>query len=401
MVRAEISARLVGEVVRKRFATKGEAEAWVEKTVEHVQKLGRSKWKPDRFALIELEQMHLARDEAVLAGLKVPSLLDLVKHGIGELRLLHEKAQTPFSRARAEWLESISECSKEYRRHCRRISRYFEEFVGSGRIIAEVNFKIVDDWLKTRPKGSKYSDARTMSTMWGWCANPRRGYVEANPWIGTGLKPAVKGEPQRLELAEITCLLRCAAAEPGQPLLPFLIITLFCGPRVAECERLDWSDIQLEPGGEGVLFRYRITKKKHRRWIVLPPVAAAWLRFYSGRRAGRVAPPSIKFRRARLHAKAGFIVQARVSNNSKSPVLPIEGVTGRPYPRNGLRDSYCTYVLAHTHDLEEVAFCAGTSPRMIREHYDGGATPSEGKAYHELFPERVLAGQADCTKQCA
>jgi integrase len=203
-------------------------------------------------------------------------------------------------------------------------------------------------------------------------------------------EPLRHSTPKFLAIEQVAEVLAVALDEPGTPMLPALVLTFFCGVRVAEVRRLDWNAIRTTAGEEGVGLNPELTKHGTRRWIRLHPVALAWLRRHTGPREGAVAPKAWNFRRERLVAQAGFRVKARTSNNGETPLGAIRGESGRwQWPPNGLRHSYCSYAVAHFRNLAEVAYWGGTSERILRRDYIGLVTESEGTRYFALTPEVI------------
>ena len=54
------------------------------------------------------------------------------------------------------------------------------------------------------------------------------------------------------------------------------------------------------------------------------------------------------------------------------------------YKKNAFRNSFISYRLALTKDINSVAYASGNSPQMIRKYYMGLVTPEAAKAWFSL-----------------
>jgi hypothetical protein len=55
-----------------------------------------------------------------------------------------------------------------------------------------------------------------------------------------------------------------------------------------------------------------------------------------------------------------------------------------PYKKNAFRNSYISYRLAHTKDINLVAYESGNSPEMIRKYYLDLVNPEQAAAWFAL-----------------
>lgn len=390
-----LGKRKFGCEVYKWFSDRDVAVRWTRQQHRVVEAIGRRTKLFEQQEMLDFDEAHRLRLAAIEEGLEVPSVADMIRTSLECIRAETARKKVSYRQVREEWLDSLEGLSREYTNKARQVTGWFGEFYGWDRPANDVSDDDVPKWLKSRNvlNRTRIAYAETMATMWGWCAERRRRYVAENPWKDTEFRAEVPDEIDFLDLVEIATLLRLAAAEPGQPLLPFLVITVWAGPRVAEAGRLLWRNVVLDEEEPGVRLPRRITKTKRSRFVRLPAVAVAWLKEYTGPRTGSIAPPALKHRRALLHARAGFDLQVRVDRRVPDVfVQPVDGVVRRPWPRNGLRHTYCTYSLAALRNPEEVALCAGHSVRVLESEYAGLATPRQGRAYLELTPDKVLRG---------
>ena len=64
----------------------------------------------------------------------------------------------------------------------------------------------------------------------------------------------------------------------------------------------------------------------------------------------------------------------------------------RPWPGNALRHSYASYKLAKWPDAAALALEMGNSPAVILRHYRSLVNPAAAKAFWNLTPKTVAAG---------
>jgi hypothetical protein len=104
-----------------------------------------------------------------------------------------------------------------------------------------------------------------------------------------------------------------AGADPE--IRPVIALGLFAGLRIAELERLDWSEVHLDLGN--VWVRAAKAKSARNRIVPIPENLAAWLK-QSPRRTGSVWPESHQRGRKMMeaaHRAAGFGTAGEVRQN--------------------------------------------------------------------------------------
>jgi integrase len=359
-------------------------------------RIGQSGWTPDRGQLIEFEQVTALRKTAAADGLSLSALLKLVEEDIRAARRTKAIGLISLTTAIAAWKEAKFRKSEQHQQKCSLVYDHFARWFGGDKPISSVTAEDAERWSKSLQvsENTRTRYVGRLIGLWRWAEKPQRRWVTDNPWLAVETEPIKRTRPAILTVEQVAALLRTAASEPESPMLVFLVLALFAGPRVAETKRLDWSAVTLAKGEEGVKLNPEQTKTGSRRWIPLPQVAVAWLKFYRGPRTGPIAPTAWNFRRERLLARAGFRVKGVVSGKSGRVVQPIEGEPRWNWPRNGLRHSFCSYAVAHLRDLAEVSFRAGNSEYVLRRDYVAAVTQKEGDAYFALSPRRVLNRRA-------
>lgn len=158
---------------------------------------------------------------------------------------------------------------------------------------------------------------------------------------------------------ETTRLLHAASKE----VVPFLVLSMFCGIRRATLERLDWKDVRFN---ERKVVVPRFAGKNQQRYsVTLEDNAMKWLAPYA-EREGSFVPSKRKLRRLVVEA-------ARAA-----------GVTLKD---NGMRHSFISYHVEHFQSIDKTALEADNSPQIIEEHYLHIVTKEEAVRYWEIRPQ--------------
>ena len=129
------------------------------------------------------------------------------------------------------------------------------------------------------------------------------------PWVGRRRSGRLTGSTF-LRCRRLRKLLTAAAETADlRPLLPSLVLRLFCGLRTAEVCRLDWSEVRWADSKPFVHIPAGKAKKRRIRLVDIPENALAWLRLSIPQAFGLVVPGNGKVkgyckRFARLVAKA-------------------------------------------------------------------------------------------------
>jgi integrase len=160
--------------------------------------------------------------------------------------------------------------------------------------------------------------------------------------------------------AQLAVLLNHAPAQ----LQSCIALAAFAGVRVEEILRLDWADVDRRPGFIEVAAHK--AKTASRRIVPISDNLAQWLSI-SPRSGDRIWP----------YSKPWFFEAIR--NAARAAKVK--------WAHNAPRHSYISYRLARLQDVNRIALEAGTSPKMIYQHYRELVTPAEAKAWFEITPE--------------
>jgi integrase len=166
---------------------------------------------------------------------------------------------------------------------------------------------------------------------------------------------------------QVAALLQHASAD----IAPCIALGAFAGLRSEEILRLDWVDVERQPGFIEVAAHK--AKTQARRIVPLLENLARWLGI-APRKGQRVWP----------HSKAWFFEAMR--NTADAANIN--------WKQNALRHSWISYRLAEIQDVNRVALEAGNSPQMIFRHYRELATPEQARTWFSIAPaasDKIIA----------
>jgi integrase len=195
------------------------------------------------------------------------------------------------------------------------------------------------------------------------------GRAKENPCVGVRI-PKARGHdkppPATLTAAQAGALLAACAAEDNRHALGHVVLTLLCGLRPSEAERLTWGEIAIDRAEIAVLGRKRGSKS---RVVPLQPAAVAWLAALDRRRhPGKLYRKTL----ARAWADAGL---------THSPDV--------------CRHTYATMRAASGVPVSRLAAEMGNSERVIHAHYRAAISPGDAAKFWALpGPLDSDAGQA-------
>lgn len=242
--------------------------------------------------------------------------------------------------------------------------------------IANLTGKMLQAWLDSLTVGNrtKLNELRLASGLFNFAV--RRKYAPADllDELKAVERPEVTFTPTLIftpvELGELF-----SAAPP--PLIPWLIFGGLCGLRSAEILRLDWGDVNLKR--RFVEVRAGNAKTKARRNVPLCDAAISWLTPFAQTNGRVVHHVRDNWFYEELTAAVN---RARKTAGSKAKFK---------WKRNGLRHSYCSYLLAETQDVAKTSYQAGNSPQMIFQHYHELTTKEEAAEWFGVFPPKQSA----------
>ncbi len=358
-----------GRRVQKNFADKAEAKRVAKQILGN---LSNDAEAVEAMATPELESLvaarkvlapdyalHLAVEEhaqAVGRLGKAATLREAV-----EFFLRHHRADLPrltlpeiaeqFANSRQQ-----SGLSAHYVSQCRKTIKDLAE-IFPGRTLPDLITSELDAWLGALPFAAKTKNGLRIVLV--ACGNwaEGRGYLikGGSPFPAMVRYKEIKSAVTIFTPEQIDSLL----AKADDTLRPFLAIGAFAGLRMAELQRLDWKEIDLERGF--ITVDANKAKTRQRRLVPISDNLKLWLTPYK-----ETSGPVCVHQRPQIAA-------ARLCEDFA-------------WQENGLRHSFISYRQAILHDTARVALEAGNSPEVIFAHYRELVTPEVAKHGSKLSP---------------
>ncbi len=364
-----------GRRVQKNFADKAEAKRVAKQILggltndaEAVEAMATPELESliaARRVLAPSYALHVAVEEHAQAVSKLgkASLREAV-----EFFLRHNRADVPrltlaeiaeqFAKSREQ-----SGLSAHYVSQCRKIVGDLAKAF-PGKMLPDLKTTELDAWLGGLPFAAKTKNG--MRIILVACGN----WAEGRSYLVRGGSPfpamvrykETKSSVSIFTPENIAILLNNADVT----LRPFLALGAFAGLRMAELQRLDWKEIDLDRGF--ITVDASKAKTRQRRLVPISDNLKLWLTPCK-QASGSVC----------LHQRPQ-IAAARLCE-------------GFEWQENGLRHSFISYRLAILHDTARVALEAGNSPEVIFGHYRELVTPDAAAAWFALRPD--CSGRAE------
>ena len=264
-------------------------------------------------------------------------------------------------------------CSADYLTDLRqRLNRFADRFAVDISTVTTADVQMFLDGLKLG-KQSRKNFRTVIGTLFSFAE--ARGFIckGGNPVLGTE-EVKVKSNGGSIAIFtpdEIEKLLK--AAKPS--FLPLVAVGAFAGLRAAECERLEWRDIDFARGfihvGEDM------AKTASRRLVPIAANLAAWLAPYAG--------------------QTGKVCQGTSNRLQKDRTACVKAA-GVAWKDNALRHSYVSYRLAEVQSAAQVALEAGNSPGVVFKHYRELVQPSDAQRWFAVRP--AVRAEVAPSKSC-
>jgi integrase len=357
-----------GRRVQKNFADKSEAKRVANqilsgltndaKAVEAMATPELESLVAARRVLAPAYALHVAVEEHAQAVAKLgkATLREAV-----EFFLRHNRADVPrltlaeiaeqFANSREQ-----SGLSAHYISQCRKIIGDMAK-VFAGQMLPDLKTSELDAWLGGLPFAAKTKNG--MRIVLVACGNwaEGRGYLVkgGSPFPAMVRYKETKSAVSIFTPENITSLLTKA----DTTLRPFLALGAFAGLRMAELQRLDWNEIDLDRSF--ITVDASKAKTRQRRLVPISDNLKLWLT-----PCKQASGPVCLHQRPQIAA-------ARLCD-------------GVAWQENGLRHSFISYRLAILHDTARVALEAGNSPEVIFGHYRELVTPEQAQAWFNVRP---------------
>jgi integrase len=233
--------------------------------------------------------------------------------------------------------------------------------------VCDLSSQVMERWLNGLPLAAttRNNVRKNVSVILAYAV--KRGWIEESPMLkikGFNEHRLKAKLPGILTPEEMALLLERAEPE----ILPFFAIGAFAGLRVAELERLDWSEIKWDKR----LINVTALKAKtaQPRWIPMTDNLIAWLTPHR-QSNGPIAPQSVR-------VKSRFVKRAREAAGINS--------WGND-KANALRHSFCSYHLALHEDGAMTAIRAGhMGTATLYKHYNHRVEKTEAEKYFSIAP---------------
>lgn len=242
------------------------------------------------------------------------------------------------------------------------LERYLSAFRTSigDRPIASVRLKDIEAWL-TRPDWSVSTRAtgiNRLSALFSFAV--RRGYIKSNP-VDRIERVRLEYKPPQILSPEDADKLLDMTLRFAPTMLGHIVIGLFAGVRPAELDRLTFADVDLERAI--VRIDAATSKVRRRRIVELEPKALHWL-------------------------KAHAVCQGPVTPRQKRRKLRMlaAGMGWECWPKDILRHSAASYLMAKYRDSALVADKLGNSPSILLRHYRELVSAESATAFWNIRP---------------
>ena len=269
---------------------------------------------------------------------------------------------------------AVKEKSGSSEAHLRDIRLRLTRFGGLFQMpIANLTGKMLQAWIDslTVANRTKLNEIRLASGLINFAVLRKYAPRDLLDELKAVERPKVKPSPTLIFTpAELRELFSAAPAA----LIPWIIFGGYCGLRSAEILRLDWCDVNLTR--RFVEIRAGNAKTKARRNVPLCDAAVAWLTPLA-QSSGRVVH----------HVRDNWFYEeltAAVNRARKRAGIKAKFI----WKRNGLRHSFCSYLLALTQDVATTSYQAGNSPQMIFQHYRELTSADEAKEWFGIMPPK-------------
>lgn len=373
-----IGCYIAGKRVRKSFATKKEAQTFIETQAVRESNIGnlaknmtpqlandaaevQAMIAPFNTRLLDaMRQWTEAR--SLLASFPDVSLAECVKH---YAQVLTERATSwTVEKATAEWLASIEKKSARYQDDASARLKRFRESLGN-MSMADVSPEHIQNWLN----GLGQIGARTTknylaiaSIMFAYAVRKKK--APRNPVLEVDRPEVIQGETGILTPSQLTNLLKHLPDDAK----PFVLLSAFAGLRPSEVQRLAWEDINFE--SKTIVVGARKSKTKRRRVVPMTANLAAWLK--------------------PLAKDEGIVIELcdlTVREKRLRPARKAAGITR--WPHDCLRHSAATYWLQTEQDSARVALWLGHDQSVLHEHYKGLlANPKDAEEWFNIMPPK-------------
>jgi integrase len=252
--------------------------------------------------------------------------------------------------------------------------RHYETMIRAGRKLVkdfphkqlyDLTSLVLKNWLSALPVAATTKNNLKTNLSGFFTFAKGQGWIKENPCaeVEKFNEHRIKAKPPGIVTPEQAAAL-LENAEPD--ILPFFAIGLFAGLRVAELQRLEWSEVDFDEKLINVAAHK--SKTAQARWVPMTENLVAWLEPYRKAR-GLVVP---KF------GKRELIESTRAA----------AGIADWGHEKaNALRHSFCSYHLAFHKDSARTAHDAGhMDSKMLFSNYNNRVKQEAAFKYFSIAP---------------
>ena len=366
-VQFRIETMVVGNREFHSFKTQAEAIAHAWKMYEDRQKRGKA-----AFDLPNAQREQAAECFKMLAAYPAAKLTDAVRYYI-DRKLRFVESPTIAAGVEIKLTEITNKVSHLTESNLSWRWRKFAKKFGQ-RQFGEIEPGEISVYLDEVAKhpGSRHNHRRAIVRLYNLAIHNKTSegktasWCRENPALDCDSVKRAAPEPGILKPEEVIALLSHA---DKYRLAPYIILGTFCGLRVAELQRLDWTAIDFTD--RTIKITPEITKTKSRRVVDIGDASAAWLAPYVKKSGAVVDTVALRERLLELRKAAGL----------------------KRWPNNAMRHSFGTYALQAWQDAAKVAMQMGNSARVCETHYKAAGSRSAAAAFWSLRPDADASGK--------
>lgn len=220
----------------------------------------------------------------------------------------------------------------------------------------------IESWFaeKREALSTRIGNIGRLSALFSFAV--RRGWISRNPCEQLERIRTEPARPKILTPEECERLMRWVQFHKPSA-MAYVSLTLFCGVRPEETEKLTWDAI--DETGKVIVIDACVSKVRNRRIVDLHPTALEWLKV--ARFCESVLPMGRMMRRRLLR-------EARTVLGFSS------------WPQDILRHSAASYMMAKYRDSGRVADWLGNSPSILLRHYRELVTSESALAFWNIRP---------------
>jgi site-specific recombinase XerD len=247
------------------------------------------------------------------------------------------------------------------------VLQQLSDYVGETTRVGDIDSDTVRRFVYVHHEGlgavSKVNVLTHLTVFFNFCV--QHDLIGFNP-VKKVERPSVKFRPPSVLTPEnFQVLLKKCLSNDWMDRMVVFVLVGFCGIRVEETSKLEWTHLDLDRGT--VLVPAEVSKKHGFRMNRIPPNAMRWLELVPERQ-----------RKGKL-----------IGTNWRSLLRSSVRFSKIDYRQNCVRHSFCSYSLSSGISLSEVMSSMGHlgSPSMVFSHYRNVVSEEDGEKWFGIVPE--------------